>query len=99
MNISAKFASIPLERMKGIMFDRDPAITYLETRYGIHTFFVQCKIDVYVLDNKSVVKVVKKDLYPFRIFFWNPKYYRILEIPEGKNKKIKVGTKINLKLL
>lgn len=59
---------------------------YLETRWGIHTFFMKYPIDVFVLDDKDKVVKVKRNLKPWRVFFWNPRYYRVLETPVGKIK-------------
>lgn len=52
---------------------------YLETRWGIHTFFMKFPIDVIVLDDNNQVVKVKKNLRPWRVFFWNPRYYKVVE--------------------
>lgn len=71
---------------------------YFTTRWGIHTFGVLHPIDVVILDHSNRV-VVTKILLPNRIFFWNPIFSRILELPAGTIKKsaIIIGNHITLK--
>lgn len=68
----------------------------LETRFGIHTFFLSKPIDVLILDSQERVVVFKESLFPNRIFLWNPRYKIVLELPAGTIKKynIKKGTRI-----
>lgn len=70
---------------------------YFTTRWGIHTFGVLFPIDVVVLDNNFRVAVMKV-LKPNRIFFWNPKYSHVLELPAGsiREKTILVGSHITI---
>ncbi len=51
------------------------------TRWGIHTFGMKYPIDIIVLDNQQKIIQIKYDLKPNRIFFWNPKYSSIIELP------------------
>ncbi|MBI2617298.1 DUF192 domain-containing protein [Candidatus Gottesmanbacteria bacterium] len=53
------------------------------TRYGIHTFGMKFAIDVLVLDNQKRIIKIKRSLPPWRLYFWNPRYSKILEAPEG----------------
>lgn len=80
------------------MFTKNISPTYFETRFGIHTFFVKTKVDVVILDSDSRVRYIKENLAPWRIFVWNPKYFRILELPNGmvKEKKIQIGERIRI---
>lgn len=83
-----------IERIVGLMFKEKITPFLIKTRFGIHTFFVRQEIDVVVLDkNNSVVKT-KEGLKPWRFYFWNPKYSRILELPKGyiKNNKVKINS-------
>lgn len=66
------------------------------TRWGIHTFGMRSPIDVLILDNDNRVVKLVKSLPPKRIFFWNPKYFRVLELPQGtiEKRKITVGNQI-----
>lgn len=74
---------------------------YFTTRWGIHTFGVLHPIDVIVFDGNMRVQVIKEHLLPNRMFFWNPKYSRVLELPEGtiREKTILVGSRITIEEL
>ena len=69
---------------------------YFTTRWGIHTFGMKSPIDVVILDDDNRVVKLTRSLAPNRIFFWNPTYYRVLELPPGtiSEKKIHIGTPI-----
>lgn len=71
---------------------KNPEALLIETRFGIHTFFVNFPLDIIVLDRKNRVRKIKENLPPNRFFFWNPKYSKILELPIGSIRKL------NLKL-
>lgn len=83
------------------MFQQKIKPVYFETRFGVHTFFVQKPIDVLVLDKNFRVKVIRENLQPWKIFIWNPKYFRVLEFSSGfiNKNKIKTNDEINLKLV
>lgn len=69
---------------------------FLETRWGIHTFGMKKSIDVIILNKNNVIVAVKEDLKPNHVFLWNPKYYRVLELPQAKIKEL--GLKLNQKI-
>ena len=71
------------EKLFGLMFTNNINPIYFEARFGIHTFFVQDKIDVVILDRDFKVQKITQSLKPWRILFWNPKYFRVLELPKG----------------
>lgn len=55
---------------------------------GVHTFGMKYPIDVVVFDEWGVVQVVRKNMKPNEMFFWNPKYRRVIELPiESKIEK------------
>lgn len=68
---------------KGLLFQPIPKPIFLRTRFGIHTFFLKFPIDVLILDEKNRIVAIKQNLKPFRLFFWNPTYSRVLELPPG----------------
>lgn len=78
------------------MFRNKIESLYFETRWGIHTFFVREPIDVIILDEENRVRVIKKGLKPWRIFFWNPRYGKVVELPKQSLKllKIRKGIKV-----
>jgi uncharacterized protein len=88
------------EKIAGLIGKEKPSAIMLQTRFGIHTFGVKFPIDVLILNNEDKVMSLKENLKPNRIFLWNPKYARVLELPDGmiKKKAIKMNEVIDLKL-
>jgi len=81
MKIKVTKLSTFYEKAKGLMFSEGNDAVYLETRFGIHTFFLKSSIDVVILDKEYYVRVIRRNLKPGRVFFWNPKYFRVIEFP------------------
>ena len=80
------------DRIIGLLNRKEPEALYLKTRWGIHTFGMRFPIDCVVLDKNWKVVFIRENLLPNRILFWNPKYFRMMELPPrvvGKS-----GTKI-----
>lgn len=97
LSIKGKFANSLLDKFLGLHRKSNPKILIFKTRFGIHTFFLKEAIDVIVLDSGS--RVVKKaTLKPNKLFFWNPKYSTVIELPKGfiKKSKIKLRDKLSL---
>ena len=69
------------EKIKGLIGTTKLYPVYFETRFGIHTFGMLKPIDVFILDSNDKVVVIKKSLSPNNVFFWNPKYSRVVETP------------------
>ncbi len=86
-------------RFLGLLRPSNPRSLLFRTRFGIHTFGLSVPIDVIVLDSKFRVVKLQSSLKPNQLFFWNPKYDTVIELPEGSIKKsdIKIGDKIELK--
>ena len=76
-------------KMKGLMGEKNPAAVVFNTRFGIHTFFLRFPIDIIILDKTGKVVVLKKELKPNRIFFWNMKFNTIIELPKDSLEKSK----------
>jgi uncharacterized membrane protein (UPF0127 family) len=95
VKIKAKNTSTFFSKFQGLMFKNNIEPIFLKTRFGIHTFFVKAPIIVLVLDNQNIVQQ-KKIIKPWKVFFWNPIYNRILELPinDKKVRKTKVGDEI-----
>ncbi len=55
----------------------------MTTRLGIHTFGLRKPIDVVIVDDDYKVITMRKSLKPNRFFFWNPKYFTVIELPAG----------------
>lgn len=90
---NCKLASSEIDRALGLLKKSNPRSLIIKTRLGIHTFGLKKPIDVLILDDKYVVHSIKEGLNPNRIFFWNPKYPWVLELPFGKIKKSKTHLK------
>ncbi len=87
-----------IEKTFGLI-GRDTPIPFLfETRFGIHTFGVRFSIDVVVLNTNNSVVSLKKNLRPNSLYFWNPRYYKVLELPSGEinRKGIRKGDQMKL---
>lgn len=71
----------------------------LRTRFGIHTFGLTHPIDVLILDRQNRVAKLISSLPSNRIFLWNPKYSKVIELSQGKIKQtnISIGDKLEIK--
>jgi len=85
------------DKVRGLMFKKNIKPIYLETRWGIHTFFVREPLLVFVLDDDCVV-CRKKKIDPWRMFFWHPKNRHVLEFPADSQiaQGLKIGDRIDL---
>lgn len=75
------------DNLIGLLGSSKPYPLLLKTHFGIHTFFMKYSIDVLILDNNNYVKYLKEDLKPWRVYFWNPIYDLVLELPAGSISK------------
>jgi uncharacterized protein len=98
ITIRGKHLSSFTETARGLMFQKKITPVYFETKFGVHTFFVKYPIDVVILDAGGIIQKMRPGLKPFRLFFWNPKWHRVLELPHNtiRHKHLKVGTKISV---
>lgn len=76
-----------LDTLFGLLIKSNPRSMLFKTRFGIHTFFLNEPIDVLVLDRSFRVVKIKSKLKPNRLFFWNPMYSLVLELPKGSIEK------------
>src|SRR5882672_8486555 len=76
------------KKMTGLLDNRYDAF-YLKTHFGIHTMGMKKAIDVVILNKKHEVVVLKHNLKPWTLFFWNIKYEDVLELPVGTISKSK----------
>ncbi|MDO8638772.1 MAG: DUF192 domain-containing protein [Candidatus Daviesbacteria bacterium] len=78
------------DKLFGMIKNSNQSGLIIETRFGIHTFFLKKAIDVIILnDHGKVVKLAS--ILPNKLFFWNPKYSQVLELPKGTIKKTKTA--------
>ncbi len=95
----AKFAKSFTDRLLGLNKKGNPRCLIFETRFGIHTFGLSLPIDVLILDKNLIVKKIKYKLKPNRFFFWNPRYFFIIETPANFTKKSGSAIGDQIKLL
>jgi uncharacterized membrane protein (UPF0127 family) len=88
-----------VRRVRGLIGEDNPKSLYLETRWGIHTFGMKYSLDILILDSNWGVKKIVECLKPNRVLFWNPKYFRVLELPAGtiKNSTTTIGDIFTIK--
>lgn len=88
----AFFANTFWQKTKGLIGEPPSKTLVLRTRFGIHTFGMRRPIAVVVLDKNNIVRKIKKNLVPNRIFIWNPRFSSVIET--AKNIKIKCCDKL-----
>ncbi len=71
------------ERTVGLIGAEVPGGAYFRTRWGIHTFGMKFPIDVIIADENFRLRSIKKSLPPGKIFFWNPLFSNVFELPAG----------------
>lgn len=71
------------EKIVGLIGKDRPENLLIKTRFGIHTFGVKFPIDVVVINKQNKIVTIKQNLKPNRIFFWNPIFNKVLELPFG----------------
>lgn len=79
-----------LSKIVGLIGKKEVSAITFTTRFGIHTFGLRFPIDVLILDENNSVVVLKKNLKKNRIFLWNPKFNRVIELPQGFIEKNKI---------
>lgn len=99
MQLEVIKAQSPWEQTKGLLGVKKAYPLLLTTRFGIHTFGMQFPIDVVILNQRGTVMKIKENLKPNRLFFWNPKYTSVLELPQGEiNKRgLKCGIHVDVR--
>lgn len=103
MTIKAKHLKSIWEKSIGVIGKKNIYPVYFTTRFGIHTFGLQKPIDILILDNQSRVVRIKENLQKNSIFFWNPMYSKVLELPhkyipniqESMSKKVSISEREN----
>ncbi len=89
--MSLKEAKSFIDQTLGLLRKSNPRSLLLKTHFGIHTFGLKQSIDVIILNNNYVVVKVTKNLKPNSLFFWNPRYSIVLELPANLIDKSKTG--------
>ena len=71
------------EKKQGLLGSNGKTGLFMKTRWGVHTFGMKFPIDVLVLNKQNKVIRYKRNMKPNRVFFWNPVYNKVVEIPTG----------------
>ncbi|HEX7041725.1 MAG TPA: DUF192 domain-containing protein [Patescibacteria group bacterium] len=82
----------------GLLGSKKAHPVLIKTRFGIHTFGLKFPIDVVILDKRNTIKAVQNDLKPNKLFFWNPIYDGVLELPKGMIQELGLRTGMPLVL-
>lgn len=90
-----KIAASLIDVSLGLLKEPKGTAMLFKTRWGIHTFFMKYPINVVILDKNMRVVQIKQNLKPNRIFFWNPIYSDIIELPLNKF-NIRNGDKLKI---
>ncbi|MDD2823092.1 MAG: DUF192 domain-containing protein [Candidatus Daviesbacteria bacterium] len=77
-----KIASTFFDNLFGLLRQSNQGMLFY-TRFGIHTFGMTKNIDVLILDKEHKVVKINIGLHHNQLFFWNPKYNIVIELPEG----------------
>lgn len=98
LSTKAKIASSFSDRLFGLLNPKNPLFLVIKTRFGIHTLFMKQPIDIVILDTHSKVVIIKKQLQPFRLFFYPPIFNTVIEMPQGSIKKyhLAINDKISI---
>ena len=82
----------------GLLNPKNPRSLLFKTRFGLHTFGLKQTIDVLVLDGENKVVMAQENLQPNRLFFWNPLFDRVIELPKETLKQTKtvIGDQLEL---
>ena len=88
-----------LDKTKGLLFAKKAHAVFFKTRFGIHTFGLLFPIDVLILDKSHTVVKFSEHLLPNSVFLWNPFFNRVIELPAGEIKKLKIGLGNKIKLI
>lgn len=98
MIIKVKYLKSFLGKSIGLLASGKAEPVLLKTRTGIHTFGMSFPIDILILDNHKTVVKLKENLNPNSLFFWNPVFETVIELPGGyiRKKGIEKGTKLEI---
>lgn len=90
ITLKAKIAISFHDRLFGLIDKNNSRFLVLNTHFGIHTFFLKSPIDIILLDGRNKVIKMSENLPPYKFFFYNPKYSKVIEMPQNSIKKLGV---------
>lgn len=96
---NAKHCTSLTDQLLGLLNPKNPRFLIFQTRFGIHTFLLNKPIDIVILDKDNTVVKLQKNLKPNRVFFWNPIFFKVLELPQGTIKSSNTSLKDKISIL
>ncbi len=84
-------ASTLPDQIFGMLLARNAKGIVLKTRFGIHTFFMKKPIDILILSKQNKIMKMKKNLKPNKVFFWNPLFNKVVELPADSIERLRVN--------
>ncbi len=87
-----------LDKIIGKIKYRTDAGVVFNTRFGVHTFFMDNAIDVLILDRKFIVRAFNKRMVQNKVFLWNPRFDIVIEVPSGRidKSRTEIGDKLQI---
>ena len=86
-------------KIVGLLRAKKPHTLYFKTRFGIHTIGMRYPIDIIILNDLFLVKKVKSNLLPWKIFIWNPLWQHVIELPAGSIAQKKITLDIVIRIV
>ncbi len=98
VSIEHRDAKSLIDGTRGLIFEEKPSTLILNTRFGIHTFALKFPIDVLILNKNLKIVRIKKNLKPNSIYFYPPKYSKVIEMEKGTIDKfrLKIGDALEI---
>lgn len=98
IDLKVKEAKTLKEKAIGLLGTSKPFALFFQTHFGIHTFGMKYPIDVLILDRDDHVKAAKTHLPPNQLYFWNPLFSKVIELPAGTIKRLHIHPNERVKL-
>ena len=86
------------DKIFGLLREKPETAMLFFTRFGIHTFLMKSSITVLVLNQQNKIVQIKENLKPNRIFLWNPKFNKIIELPNSTKPLLSTGQTLEIVL-
>lgn len=83
VTISVRILSSFKDKTVGLLGSKKAYPIFFQTHFGIHTFGMHYAIDVLILDKENTIQKLHRGLKPNKLFFWNPSFDKVVELPHG----------------
>lgn len=82
-----KLATSLSDKTFGLLKEKNPRSLLFKTRFGVHTFGLRSPIDIIILNSQLKVVKLGRGILPNRLFFWNPLFDQVIELPQNSIEK------------